>query len=113
MFGAVDSVGFAFKLDPAFARRGFDTELAFERLQIARVMVEQLLGDARVFEMESFGRHGRRVSSVGCRVSGSVYSTFAMAARSSAASSVSAWGTTVVLPRTGMKLVSPFQRGTM
>ena len=50
VLGAVHGVGFAFQFDPAFARGGFDAELVFERLQIARVVVVELLRDAGVFE---------------------------------------------------------------
>ena len=56
MFGAFDGVGLAVEFDPAFARGGLDAELLFERLQIARVVVEKLLREAGVFEMKSFGR---------------------------------------------------------
>ena len=58
VLGAVDGVGLAFELDPAFARGGFDAELLLERLQVARVVVVELLRDAGVFEVEGFGGHG-------------------------------------------------------
>src|ERR1017187_1805126 len=109
MLCAIDAVGFAVEFDPPFARRGFDAKLGFEGLQVARVVVEQLLGDAGVFKVEGFGGHGWRVSNLRLEVS----NHNASAARSCPASSLSACGTTVVPARTGMKLVSPFQRGTM
>jgi len=43
--------------DPAFARRGLDAEFGFERLQIARLVIEKLLRRAGVFEMKGFSCH--------------------------------------------------------
>ncbi len=58
VLGAVHGVGLAFQLDPAFARGGLDAELMFERLQVARVVIEELLRDAGVFEVKGFSGHG-------------------------------------------------------
>ncbi len=57
MLSAVERVGFSFELDPAFARGGFDAELLFDGLQIARIIIVELLRQPRVFEMECFQRH--------------------------------------------------------
>ena len=57
LFGAFHAVGGAVELDPAFARRGLDAEFGFQRLQIARLVVEQLLREPRVFKMKSFSGH--------------------------------------------------------
>src|SRR5208283_1635782 len=57
LFGALDGVGGAFQLYPAVARGDLDTQFGFERLQVPRLVVEKLLGDARVFEMEGFRGH--------------------------------------------------------
>ena len=57
VFGAFNGVGVAFEFDPAFARGGLDAQFGFERLQIARFVVEKLLRDPRVFEMKGFRCH--------------------------------------------------------
>ena len=57
MFGALNRVRFAFQFDPAFARRGLDAEFGFQRLQIARLVVEKLLRGPRVLEMKGFSGH--------------------------------------------------------
>ena len=59
VLGAVHGIGLAFELDPAFARGGFDAELVFERLEVAGVVVVELLRDAGVFEVEGFSGHER------------------------------------------------------
>ena len=58
VLGAVHGVALAFQLDPAFARGGFDAELVFERLEVAGVVVVELLRDAGVFEVQGFSGHG-------------------------------------------------------
>ena len=75
----------AIESDPAFAGSGFDAALLLEELQIARFVIEQLLGEPGVFEVEGLGSHAR----------GSVVQR-SKAGRRSAASSVRAWGTTEV-----------------
>ena len=57
VFGAFQGVGRAFQFDPAFARGGLDAQFAFERLEVARFMVEQLLREPRVFKMKGFSCH--------------------------------------------------------
>ena len=93
--GPFQGVVRAFEFDPILARDGVDAEVFLQRLQIAGIVVEQLLRQARVLEMKGFGWHQE-----------------AKAPRRRAASSARASGTTVVLAMTGMKLVSPLQRGT-
>jgi hypothetical protein len=61
VLGAVHRIGLAFELDPALAGGGFDAELMLERLEIARVVVVELLGQAGVFEVEGFSGHGGSV----------------------------------------------------
>src|SRR6187399_3209560 len=80
----------AIEFYPAIADGGFDAELLLEGVEIARIIVEQLLRDAGVFEMKSLRWHGQT-----CLV---------MASRNWAARSVNACGTTVVLAMTAMKL---------
>ena len=58
VLGALHGVGLAFQLDPALARGGLDAELMLERLEVARVVVVELLRDAGVFEVEGFSGHG-------------------------------------------------------
>ena len=55
--GALDGVGGAFEFYPAVARRGLDAEFRFKRLQVARLVIEKLLRDARILEMKSFSCH--------------------------------------------------------
>ena len=57
--GAANGIGRAIQFDPAIAGGGFHPELLFERLKVASVVVEELLGEAGGFEMECFGRHGQ------------------------------------------------------
>ena len=57
LLGALDGLGGAFEFDPAFARGGLDAELFFERFKVARLVIEKLLRDARVFEMKGFSGH--------------------------------------------------------
>src|SRR5262245_42604749 len=100
-------------------------------MQVGGIPVEQLLGDARVLKMERFGgghggtedengknekafcgrqcsRGGRRRSSAPNHVA--AFST--RTARNRAATSRRASGRMLVPASTGMKFVSPFQRGT-
>ena len=58
VLGAFHRLGFAFQLDPAFAGGGFDAELVFERLEVAGVVVVELLRHPGVFEVEGFSGHG-------------------------------------------------------
>ena len=58
VFGALQGIGFAFQLDPPFARGRLDAELLLDRLQVARVVVVKLLREAGVFEVEGFGGPG-------------------------------------------------------
>ena len=111
---AFDGVGGAFECNPAFAAGRFHPELFFEVLKVLGVVVVKLLGNACVFEMEGFGGHGSggKAWSVERKACGAGHSRV-KAARSWAASSVSAWGTMLVCASTGMKFVSPSQRGTM
>src|SRR5438270_124192 len=102
MFGLVQGSGVAFKFDPAFAGSGFYTKLMVEGLEIAGIVIKELLRDAGVFEVQSFSSHKPNS-----------YGSLERAARSCAASSLRACGTTVVLANTGMKFVSPSQRGTI
>ena len=44
VFGAFDRVGFPFELNPAFPGSGLDTELMFDGLEIARIVIVKLLG---------------------------------------------------------------------
>ena len=60
VFGALHGIGLAFELDPALAGGGFDAELIFQRLEIAGVVVVELLREAGVFEVEGFSGHGWR-----------------------------------------------------
>ena len=57
MAGAFNPLRGAFKFDPAIARGGLDAQLGLERLQIARLMVEQLLREPRVLVMKGFSGH--------------------------------------------------------
>ena len=57
MLGAVQGIGLALKFDPAFAGSGADVQLMFERLQIARVVIIELLRQASVFEVQGFSGH--------------------------------------------------------
>src|SRR5207245_202090 len=98
---SVQGIGVALELDPAFSRGRLYSKLMIQCLEIARIVIIELLRHARVFEVQSFSSHGA-----------AHYGSFARAARSCAASSLSACGTTVVLANTGMKFVSPSQRGT-
>ena len=55
--GALNCVRLALQFDPAFARGGLDAEFGFQRLQIARLVVEKLLRKPRVFKMKGFNCH--------------------------------------------------------
>ena len=57
MFRTFNRVRRAFQFDPTVARGGLDAKFGLERLQVARLIVEKLLRNTRVFEMESFGGH--------------------------------------------------------
>jgi hypothetical protein len=98
-FGLFQTFGGTFQFDPVLAGDGFDSQFIMQRLEVARFVVEGLLRQAGGFEMERFSGHRE------------IY--LASAVRNCAATSDSASGSTVVLPMTGMKLVSPDQRGTM
>ena len=58
VLGALHGIGLAFELDPALARGGLDAQLILDGLEVARVVVEELLRDAGAFEMEGFSGHG-------------------------------------------------------
>ena len=58
MFRAFHGLGGTVKLNPALAGCCLDAEFGFERLQIAWLVVEQLLREPRVFKMKRFGGHG-------------------------------------------------------
>ena len=47
----------AVEFDPAVAHRGLDAELLLQGVEIARIVIEQLLRDSRVFEMKRFRGH--------------------------------------------------------
>ncbi len=57
LFRAFDAVRRAFQFNPAVARRGLDAEFGFQRLQIARLVIEKLLRESRVLEMKGFSCH--------------------------------------------------------
>ena len=52
------------EIDPTVARRGFDTEFGFQRLQVAWLVVEKLLRESRVLEMKSFSCHKLKIYSL-------------------------------------------------
>ena len=58
MLGAFNVHRRAVEFDPAFARSRLDAQFGFERREIARLMIEQLLREPRVFKMKRFGGHG-------------------------------------------------------
>jgi hypothetical protein len=82
--GAFDVVLGAIEPDPAFAGGGFDAALFLEELEVARFVIEELLGESGVFEVEGLGGHARGADQR------------SKAWRRRAASSVRAWGTTEV-----------------
>ena len=57
LLGAVDGFVGTFELDPAFAGGGFDAKDLFQGVKRLCVVVEELLGEARVLEVKSFGGH--------------------------------------------------------
>ena len=57
MLGAFHGVGLTLQLNPAFARGRLDAELVFERLEIARIVVVELLCEAGVLEVEGLSGH--------------------------------------------------------
>jgi hypothetical protein len=57
LFGIFDGVGLAFQFNPAFPGGRFDLQLLLEGLQVAGIIVEELLRQAGVFEVKSFRRH--------------------------------------------------------
>ncbi len=58
MFDPINSVGFAFEFDPALAGGCFYSQLMIEGLQIARIIVKELLRQAGVFKVQSLSGHG-------------------------------------------------------
>ena len=54
LFRALNAVRRAFEFDPAFARRGLDAEFGFQRLQIARLVIEQAVARTARSRNEEF-----------------------------------------------------------
>src|SRR5688572_19639216 len=57
LFRAFERVRRAIEFDPAVTHGGFDPELRFQRIEIARLVIEQLLRDPRIFKMKCFRGH--------------------------------------------------------
>ena len=57
MLGAFHGAGVALELYPTFSRGRLDAELFLDCLQIARIVIVELLGEPGVFKMEGFGWH--------------------------------------------------------
>ena len=53
----LEAVPGAFQFDPTLARGGFDAEVILDGLQVLRIVIVQLLRNARVLEMECLCSH--------------------------------------------------------
>src|SRR5208282_6334937 len=92
-------------LQPALARDQLHAERALRVGQVLLLAGVELAQVPGALEMKGLGGH------VGCgQASGA---TCATAAESLSQVASSDWGRTRICPSTGMKLLSPFQRGTM
>jgi hypothetical protein len=56
---AFDVGGVALEADPAFAGRWPGRRVRFEQLQVAGIVIEELLGEAGGFEVKGLDSHGR------------------------------------------------------
>jgi hypothetical protein len=54
MFRPLNGIGLPLQLDPALARCGFHPQFGIQRLKVAGIVIEKLLGDAGVFEVKGF-----------------------------------------------------------
>ena len=117
MFGAVDVFLRSFEFDPLFSRSCLDPKFLLHHLEVPWIVVVKLLRDACAFEVQSLVSHFGflRMGDLGesTLASGADAACKANSALNLAATSRRASGSTCVPANTGMKLVSPFQRGTM
>jgi len=57
LLGALDALFGAFELDPTVARRSLHSQDLFDGVKVLRVVAQELLDEAGVFEVKGFGGH--------------------------------------------------------